>query len=82
MSHATKLAQDLRTEDVAVSVNISGKKIGDQIRQADKLKIPFIIALGENERNSGQYTLKNLKTGKEIVAKADEIAEHLFSSLG
>lgn len=82
MGHATKLAHDLRADDVAVAVNISGKKIGDQIRQADKLKIPFIIALGENERNSGQYTLKNLTTGKEIVTKADEIAEHLFSSLG
>jgi len=82
LQHATKLAQDLRTEDVAVSVNFSGKKIGDQIRQADKMKIPFIIAIGETERNSGQYTIKNLATGNEVVTTADRIAEHLFSSTG
>lgn len=82
LSHATKLAQDLRKEDVAVAVNFSGKKIGDQIRQADKLKIPTIIAIGEKERNTGEYTIKNLATGHEMTCKADRIAEHLFSSLG
>lgn len=82
LPHAQKLAQDLRAEDVAVAVNLSGKKIGDQIRQADKLKIPFVIAIGENERNSGRYTIKNLSTGNEMSVKADEISEHLFSSMG
>lgn len=80
--HAIRLAQDLRREDVAVAVNFSGKKIGDQIRQADKMKIPFIVAVGAKERDSGQYTLKNLATGNEIICAADRIAEHLFSSLG
>lgn len=82
MSHAQKLAMDLRREDVSVAINISGKKLGDQIRQADKMKIPAIIAIGEKERNSGQYTIKNLATGHELTVGADRIAEHLFSSLG
>jgi histidyl-tRNA synthetase len=82
MSHAQKLAQDLRREDVSVAVNISGKKLGDQIRQADKMKIPAIIAVGEKERDSGQYTIKNLASGNERIATAEKIAEHLFSSMG
>ncbi|OHB18524.1 MAG: histidine--tRNA ligase [Parcubacteria group bacterium RIFCSPHIGHO2_01_FULL_56_18] len=82
MSHAQKLAQDLRREDVAVAVNLSAKKLGDQIRQADKMKIPYIIAVGEKERDSGQYTVKNLSTGHELTTTADRISEHLFSSLG
>ncbi|HWO07076.1 MAG TPA: histidine--tRNA ligase [Candidatus Paceibacterota bacterium] len=81
-SHAMKLAHDLRREDIAVAVNFSGKKLGDQIRQADKMKIPFIIAVGEKERNTGQYTIKNLATGHEMTCAADRIAEHLFSSMG
>ena len=82
MQHAIKLAQDLRREDVAVAVNFSGKKVGDQIRQADKMKIPYISAIGEQERNSGQYTIKNLATGHEMTTSADKIADHLFSALG
>ncbi len=80
--HATRLAQDLRREDVAVAVNFSGKRIGDQIRQADKMKIPFVIAVGAKERDSGIYTVKNLETGAEMSLPADRISEHLFSSLG
>lgn len=80
--HAVRLAQDLRREDVTVAINLSGKRIGDQIRQADKMKIPFVIAVGEKERLEGKYTVKNLASGIEITLPADRIAEHLFSSLG
>ena len=80
--HAIKLAQDLRREDVSVAVNFSEKRIGDKIRQADKMKIPFLIAVGAKERESGRYAVKNLATGAEMTLPADRIAEHLFSSLG
>lgn len=81
-THAIRLAQDLRREDITVAVNFSGKRIGDQIRQADKMKVPFVIAVGEKERLEGRYTVKNLQTGAEITLPADRISEHLFSALG
>ncbi|MDP2648942.1 MAG: histidine--tRNA ligase, partial [bacterium] len=81
-AHAIQLAQSLRREDVTVALNFSSKRIGDQVRQADKMKIPFIIAVGAKERESGRYTIKNLASGNEITLPADRIAEHLFSSLG
>lgn len=80
--HAMRLAQDLRREDVTVAVNFSGKRVGDQIRHADKMGVPFVIAVGSKERLEGRYTVKNLSTGAEITLPADRIAEHLFSSLG
>lgn len=82
LAHAEHLAQTLRREDIAVAVNFSKKRIGDQIRAADKMKIPFVIALGTKERDTGRYTIKNLASGAEITLPADRIAEHLFSSLG
>lgn len=82
LPHAIRLAQDLRRDDVTVAVNFSGKRIGDQIRQADKMKIPFVIAVGPSERESGRYTIKNLSSGSELTLPSDRIAEHLFSSLG
>jgi histidyl-tRNA synthetase len=81
-AHAIQVAQALRREDVTVAINFSGKRIGDQIRQADKMKIPFVIAIGGKERDSGRYAVKNLASGAEITLPADRIAEHLFSSLG
>ena len=81
-AHAMKLAQDLRREDVAVAVNFSGKRAGDQVKQADKLGIPYIICIGEKERASGQYTLKHLPSGSEHTLPADHIAPHLLSAMG
>jgi len=49
---------------------------------SDQLKIPFLIAVGAKERDSGRYTIKNLASGAEMTLPADKIAEHLFSSLG
>ena len=82
LPHAMRLAKELRREDVNVAVNFSGKRVGDQIRQADKMKVPFVIAIGAQERESGRYTIKNLATGSELTLPSDRIAEHLFSSLG
>lgn len=80
--HAVKLAQDLRRDDIAVAINFSGRRAAAQLSAADKLGVPFVIFVGEKERDSGRYTMKNLETGAEITLPADRIAEHLFSSLG
>lgn len=82
LAHAMRLAQDLRREDVAVAVNTSLKRPGDQIKAADKMGIPFVIMIGEKERDSGQYMIKQLSTGNEVGVSADKIASHLFSALG
>jgi histidyl-tRNA synthetase len=79
--HAIALAQDLRRQDIAVAVNFSGKRVGDQIKGADKMKVPFVVVVGEKERDSGRYSVKNLEAGNEAILPADKIAEHLFSAL-
>ncbi len=81
-AHALQLAQALRREDITIAVNFSGKRLGDQIRQADRMRIPFVVPVGAKERDSGRYSVKNLATGAEITLPADRIAEHLFSALG
>lgn len=63
--NAMALAKALRAEDVNVAVDLSNKKIGDQIKVADKHKIPFIVVVGENEIKSDSYTIKELATGNE-----------------
>jgi len=61
--HAEKIASALRSSGVNVSINTSFKKIGDQIKHAERTGIPYIIAIGENEIKSNEYTLKNIETG-------------------
>jgi len=72
-----KFIIDLRMESINLSVDWSERKLGDKIKMADKLKIPYIIVYGEDEMNSGIYTLKHLSTGKEIKGSKEEILKAL-----
>jgi histidyl-tRNA synthetase len=77
ISNANALAQALRKEGVSVAVDYTEKKIGDQIKTADKQHIPYIIVIGENEVKSDTYTLKHLATGTEIKVSIADIKKNI-----
>ncbi len=76
---AEYVAQQLRAQDVSVSVNLGTKKLGEQIKQAESLGIEFLIAVGEDELRSGTFTLKHLPSRSERTVTLDDLAEALFS---
>jgi histidyl-tRNA synthetase len=82
LEHTLGLAQALRSNDITVAINYSMKKAADQIKQADKLGVAFIICIGAREVESGMYTIKQLENGRETILPADRIADHLFTSAG
>ena len=71
--YANELAQTLREVGINVAVDLTGKKVGDQIKSADKQKISYIICIGEDEVKKGEFKLKNLKSGEETIT--EEISE-------
>ncbi|MSU45080.1 MAG: histidine--tRNA ligase [Candidatus Zambryskibacteria bacterium] len=73
-SKGNEIAKKLREKGVNVAVDLSQKKLGEQIKIADRQKIPFIICVGENEINSGIYPLKNMLTGVESKIKIEEVS--------
>lgn len=70
----------LRQEGVSVAVDSSGRKFDKQIRSADKKGISFVMVIGENELASGQFTLKNLATGKTETHGIDRIASLVLAA--
>lgn len=78
LKHADELARVLRKDGVNVALDYTMRKVGDQIKTADKHGIPFIIVIGQNEVESEKYALKNLKTGKEEEVWAEEIKEKIL----
>ncbi len=73
--YGNELAQKLRAQNINIAVDLTSKKVGDQIKSADKQKIPYIICLGEDEIKTGEFKLKNLKSGEEKVATEETIAD-------
>ena len=78
---AELLAKQLREQDTSIVLDISHKKLGDQIKTADRQKIPFVTAIGAEEVKSGAYRVKNLADGNEKILKATEITEYLKTQL-
>jgi histidyl-tRNA synthetase len=73
---AQKPIMELRNEyGLNVAVDLSGRKIGDQLKIADKKGITFALIIGEEELAKKIFTLKNLKTGKEQALSLDQIAK-------
>ncbi len=70
-------AQIIRDKGISVAVDMSGKKIGDQIKKALKDAIPFIAVIGEDELNSGEITIKHLATEKEAKMNVEKIADYI-----
>lgn len=55
-----KIASELRASGINVGVDLSGKKIGDQIAAAEKRNIALIIAIGNEEISSNKFNIKRL----------------------
>ena len=78
ISAAQELAHELRAQDISVAVDLSGKKLGDQYKTADKKKIPFVLTVGADEKKIGIFKIKNLATGDESPVGKGDIADFLF----
>jgi histidyl-tRNA synthetase len=65
LAAAQKPIVQLRAAGLNVAVDLSGKKLGDQFKTADKKGIEQVLIIGEAELQTGRFKLKNLKTGAE-----------------
>lgn len=77
--HTLALADTLRKEGVAVAVDFGEKKLGDQIKVADKHRIPYVIVVGADEVSSSMFKVKDLATGEEKQLSHRELASFFLS---
>ncbi len=68
-----KIATTLRQGGVNVAVDWSGKKVGDQIKTAEKHGIEFVMVVGEDEIRDQVFKIKNIVTGNELSVRLDEV---------
>ena len=66
LSKPIELATELRKQKIKTEIYLSNKKLKAKFKYADKLKIPYVIILGEDEIANNIMTIKNMETGEEI----------------
>ena len=71
------VAKGLRAIDLNTRVNISGKNIGTQLKNADKDGATYVVVIGDDEIESKNITIKELSTGEEKTVPYSEIGTSL-----
>ena len=56
---------------------MNDKKMKAKFKYADKLKIPYVAIIGEDELKENKVSLKNLVTGKQDTINIQEAVEIL-----
>lgn len=74
-----KISMDLRNNSINTEIYLNDKKMKTKMKYADKLKIPYVIVVGDDEIDSNTVKIKNMQTGEEIESKIDEISNKLMS---
>ena len=68
LSHAVKLATSMRETGLRVQIYSENKKFKIKVSYADKLGIPYVIFLGEDEIKKGLITVKDMTSGEQTTA--------------
>jgi histidyl-tRNA synthetase len=70
------LMDDLRRAEVGAYLAL-GKDRGlrSQLREADKRNVRYTVILGGNELESGEATVRNMKSGDQVSVALDELVE-------
>ncbi len=81
LSPAIALATQLREAGIRVQIHAEQKKFKQKISYADKLRIPYVIFLGEDEIASGTAAVKDLATGEQVKLSPAEAVAHIQAGL-
>ena len=81
VSGAVSLAEALRSKGVRVQLYGEQKKFKQKMSYADKLGVPYVVLLGEDEIAAGVCSVKNMTTGQQVSLPAEEAAAHILAGL-
>lgn len=70
---AQRVATALRAEGVRVAVDITNRKLDKQIKAAVKMRVPYMLFVGEKELGEELYRLKDVKSEDEKVLGVERI---------
>lgn len=76
-AYALPILTQLRQQGIAAELYPQSAKLKKQMSYADAKRIPFVILIGSEEMESGQLSLKNMKTGEQAQLSLESIIKQL-----
>jgi histidyl-tRNA synthetase len=73
MAEVYKTSDILKEKGVNVAIDISGRKLSDQLKSLDKRNIPFVLTVGQEELKNNRFTIRNTESREEMSGSLEEI---------
>jgi histidyl-tRNA synthetase len=77
-----QLASELRAEGLRVDLYTEADKLGKQFKYASAQNIAFVIVLGAKERERGEVSLKDMRSGEQKSVAREVLAATVREMLG
>ena len=75
MDAAVSAATAFRSAGIRCQIYAEKRKFKAKMSYADRIGVPFVVLLGEDELAKGLLSLKNMETGEQLLISAEEAAE-------
>jgi len=72
-----ELVEKLRANNIKADIDFLDRKVGKNMEYANSYGVPWVIIIGEDEIKQQRYTIKNMKTGDQVICKFEELLEKL-----
>lgn len=80
VKYAGELSSKLREAGLRVNMDNSNESVGRKIREAELMKVPYVIVIGEKEVKTGKITPR-LRQGQGEELSAQSLISHLLSQI-
>lgn len=77
LSKSIEVANELRNAGINTEIYFDNKKMKAKFKYADRLNMPYVIVIGEDEIKSGMLTIKDMQEGTQEQMKIEDIIEKL-----
>ncbi|MGN1318635.1 MAG: histidine--tRNA ligase [Lachnospirales bacterium] len=82
MGYILKVAETIRKSGFVTDVYYANKAMKHKMKYANKLHIPFVAVIGEDELNSNCVALKNMNTGEQVTVSLENISQEIKKQMG
>ena len=77
MDYASEVGRILRNANINTEIYLEDKKLKAKFKYADKLAIPYVAVIGEEEKQNNTVTVKNMETGEQENLELGKVVEKL-----
>ncbi len=76
---AIAIAQTLRASGIRAQVYGEQRKFKQKMVYANKIGVPYVVLLGEDEIAQGKCSVKDMRTGTQVTVTAEEAAQLILA---